>query len=273
MKIVSLLFELMVWKMKILNILVFVTAVFLAGCGGGQEILTVASPYHSASEFVGRYDVVGTSVENRRIESLVLGQGDDVIFVIASIHGNENVGTPLVLQLTEYLYQHQDLLEGRKVVLLPVANPDGVFYNSRFNARGVDLNRNFSAANRRNNEQFGQAGLSEPEARIIGELIETHDPNRIVTIHQISKGLGCIDYDGPGKELAERMGEYCPLVVEKIGAQPGSLGSYAGETLGIAIITVELPREHGGFNSQRLWQRYGGALVAAVLYPEKAKLK
>ena len=235
--------------------------------------MTIAWPYNWQSQLARRYDVAGTSVENRPIESLVLGRGDDVIFVIASIHGNENVGTPLILQLTEYLYQHQNLLKGRKVVLLPVANPDGVFYNSRFNARGVDLNRNFSADNRRNNEQFGQAGLSEPEARIIGELIETHNPDRIVTIHQISKGTGCIDYDGPGKELAEHMGQYCPLAVKKIGAQPGSLGSYAGETLDIAIITVELPREHGGFNSQRLWQRYGGALVAAVLYPEKSKSK
>jgi len=255
--------------MKTLTNLVFVAGVFLSGCSCPQDVLTIASPYHSASELVGRYHVVGTSVENRQIECSVLGKGEDGILIIASIHGNENGGTPLVLQLTEYLHQHQNLLRGRKVVFLPVANPDGVFYNSRFNARGVDLNRNFSAANRRNNEQFGHTALSEPEARIIKQLIEEYSPDRIVTIHQ---GLECIDYDGPGKALADRMAEYCSLPIRKIGAQPGSLGSYAGETLGIPIITFELPRRHGGFNSKRLWEQYGTALVAAVVYPEKAKL-
>ncbi len=189
-----------------------------------------------------------------------------MVFVIASIHGNENGGTPLVLQLTEYLHQHRDLLQGRKVVLLPVANPDGVFYNSRFNTRGVDLNRNFSTTNRRNNAQFGHTALSEPEARIIKQLIEEYSPDRIVTIHQ---GLDCVDYDGPGKELAERMAQYCSLPIRKLGAQYGSLGSYAGEALGIPIITLELPWRHGGFNSKHLWDKYGAALVSVVVYPER----
>jgi protein MpaA len=255
--------------MKILTNLVFVTGVFLAGCSCPQDVLTIASPYHSASELVGRYHVVGTSVENRQIECLVLGEGEDVVLIIASIHGNENAGTPLVLQLTEYLYQHKDILQGRQVVFLPVANPDGVFYNCRFNTRGVDLNRNFSAANRRNNAQFGHTALSEPEARIIKQLIEECSPDRIVTIHQ---GLDCIDYDGPGKMLAERMAQYCSLPIKKIGEQSGSLGSYAGETLGIPIITIELPWRHGGFNSKCLWEQYGAVLVAAVVHPEKVKL-
>ncbi len=257
-------------KIKTLTNLVFITGIFLAGCGGPKrplgEALVITSPYHSASEFVGRYNVVGTSVENRQVECIVLGEGEDVIFIIASIHGNENAGTPLVLLLTEYLHQHKDLLRGRQVVLLPVANPDGVFYNCRFNARGVDLNRNFSAANRRNIAQFGHTALSEPEARIIKQLIEEYSPDRIVTIHQ---GLDCIDYDGPGKALAERMAQYCSLPIKKLGARPGSLGSYAGETLGIPIITIELPRVHEGFNSKHLWDKYGITLITAIIYPEK----
>ena len=33
-------------------------------------------------------------------------------------------------------------------------------------------------------------------------------------------------------------------------------------------ITFELPQRHSGFNSKRLWDQYGLALVAAVVYPE-----
>lgn len=265
---------------KLINF-VLITGMFFAGCDSHQKsqssLLTISSPYHASSQWVGRYHVVGTSVENRQIECVVLGEGEDVIFIIASIHGNENGGTPLVLQLTEYLHQHQNLLRGRKVVLLPVANPDGVFYNCRFNARGVDLNRNFPAANRRNNEQSGHTALSEPEARIIHQLIRQHTVNRIVTVHQISQGRDGIgrehiDYDGPGKALADHMAQYCSLPIKRLGARAGSLGSYAGETLGIPIVTFELPLRHKEFNSDRLWKKYGVALLAAVVYPDRVKI-
>ena len=255
---------------KLIKSAIITGVLLITGCcvheRTASNVLTIASPYHSASELVGRYHVVGTSIENRQSECLVLGKGEDVVLIIASIHGNENGGTPLVLQLIEYLHQHQNLLRGRKVVFLPVANPDGVFYNCRFNARGVDLNRNFSSVNRQNSSRFGHTALSEPEARIIYQLIRQHNPNRIVNIHQ---GFECIDYDGPGKAVAERMAEYCSLSVKILGAQPGSLGSYAGETLSIPIITLELPRVHRGYNSKRLWEQYGAALAAVVVYPEK----
>jgi protein MpaA len=211
---------------------------------------------------------VAKSVQNRPIEHIVLGQGRDVTFVLAAIHGSEKAGIPLVHRLTQYLQQNPHLLQGRKVVLLPVANPDGVARNTRFNARGVDLNRNFPTANRLNNKRFGRTALSEPEAREIDQLIRQYAPDRIVSIHQ---SLACIDYDGPSRALANRMAEYCNLPLIKLGAKPGSLGSYAGLTLGIPIITLELTRTSNRPNSERLWRRYGPALIAAIVYPNRVK--
>jgi protein MpaA len=212
--------------------------------------------------------IVAKSIQNRPIEHIVLGQGRDVTFILAAIHGNEPAGIPLVRRLAQYLQQHPHLLQGRKVVLLPVANPDGVAHNTRFNARGVDLNRNFSTANRINSRRFGRTALSEPEARIITQLIRQYAPDRIVSIHQ---PLACVDYDGPGKALARRLAEYCNLPLIKLGAKPGSLGSYAGVTLGIPIITLEMPRTADRLNSERLWRQYGPALIAAVVYPNRVR--
>ena len=211
--------------------------------------------------------IAGESIENRPIAYTVLGQGADVIFILAAIHGNENAGTPLVRRLERYLQQHPELLEGRRIVLLPIANPDGVARNSRYNARGIDLNRNFQASNRINSYRFGYSALSEPEARAIALLIRLYAPDRIVSIHQ---PLACIDYDGPSRTLANRIAEYCDLPVKKIGAKPGSLGSYAGMTLGIPIITLELPRAADKFNQEQLWQQYGPALTAVITYPYRA---
>jgi protein MpaA len=212
-----------------------------------------------------RYRIVGTSVQRRPIMCLELGEGSDVTFIMATIHGNEAAGTPLVRRLSWYLREHPAMLDGRKVVLMAVANPDGMVNGSRYNARGVDLNRNFEAANRVNSKQAGLTALSEPEASVIKRLILEYEPDRIVSIHQ---PLNCIDYDGPARMLAERMGQYCPLPVKKLGARPGSLGSYAGETLGIPIITFEMTQADSKLNSVALWQKYGRALLAAIVYPD-----
>jgi protein MpaA len=212
--------------------------------------------------------IAGKSIENRPITYTVLGQGGDVTFILAAIHGNEKAGIPLVRRMESYLQQQPELLQRRRVVLLPISNPDGVIRNSRYNAIGVDLNRNFPSANRINSNRFGRIPLSEPEARAIEQLIRQYAPDRIVSIHQ---PLACIDYDGPSGALAIRMAQYCNLPVRKLGAKPGSLGSYAGIALNIPIITLELPGTANRFNSEQLWQQYGPALVAAMMYPYRAK--
>jgi len=212
-----------------------------------------------------QYRIVGTSVERQPIMCLVLGEGPDVTFILATIHGNEVAGTPLVRWLGKYLRQYPEMLTGRTVVLLSVVNPDGMAHDRRHNSRGVDLNRNFEASNRLNDKESGQIALSEPEARVIHRLILQYKPDRIVTLHQ---PLACIDYDGPAQMLADRMGKYCALPVKKLGAKPGSLGSYAGVTLGIPIITFEMMGADSQLDSETLWHKYGRALLAAILYPD-----
>jgi protein MpaA len=129
----------------------------------------------------------------------------------------------------------------------------------------VDLNRNFEAANRVDNSTNGFRALSEPESRASKAVIEQYRPNRIVSIHQ---PLDCIDYDGPGRALATRMAQYCPLPVKKLGGRPGSLGSYAGDGLGIPTITFEMPAGATKLSEAALWQQYGRALLAAIQYPD-----
>jgi len=217
---------------------------------------------------IQRY-VVGASNENRPIRCLVIGKGEDAVLIMASVHGDETAGTPLVRRMAEYLRGHPEMLEGRKVMLLPMVNPDGGKRNSRYNARGVDLNRNFAAVNRRNSRRHGFSALSEPETRAIVRAIRQCDPNRVIVLHQ---PLACIDYDGPGRNLAEHIAKYCNLPVRKLGAMPGSLGSYAGVDLGIPTITFELPGNLRKIGDERAWKQYGPALIASVLYPAGPEL-
>jgi protein MpaA len=209
--------------------------------------------------------LMGRSVKGRPIMIQVLGQGSDTTLIMATIHGNEPAGMILVEQLSEHLRENPTLLAGRRVVLLPVANPDGMAAGTRENIHGVDLNRNFEAANRVDNETNGHSALTEPESRALQKIIKEYSPSRIVSVHQ---PLTCIDFDGPARALATRMAQYCDLPIKKLGAKPGSLGSFTGEELKIPTITLELPEGAKGMSAAALWEQYGRSLLAAITYPE-----
>lgn len=208
--------------------------------------------------------VAGKSFEGRPIECIVLGDGPEVFLLLATIHGNESAGTPLVAEFEKWLLNHPNELTGRQLVIVPVVNPDGFAANQRFNTRGVDLNRNFPAGNwqEKGVNLHGASPLSEPESRVLMQLLCRYFPDRVVSIHQ---PVDCIDYDGPGKALAEAMAAECPLKVKKLGGRPGSFGSFVGETLGKPIITLELPKD-AGMDGPTLWKQYGKALIAALRY-------
>lgn len=212
--------------------------------------------------------IVGHSVEGRPILCRRIGDGEYVVLMMASIHGNESAGTPLLNDLAEHVVANRDLLSGVTLVLMPVVNPDGVESEKRYNARGIDLNRNFPAENRQNSARYGLNALSEPEALAIYQVINDTLPDHIVTLHE---PLQCVDYDGPAKELATAMSEHCPLPVKKLGSRPGSLGSYAGVTLGIPTITFELPRNAADQSPELLWRFYGEALIQAVRHRHQTR--
>ena len=247
-----------------------VICILFAGCQQPQsEVKPVGleeeQRERSAEELlpISKYHIGGKSVLKRPIVYQTLGSGPDVVLIMASIHGNEPAGTPLVHTLAQYLKQNTHLLKGRTVVLVPVVNPDGLASHTRHNARNIDLNRNFAAINRVNTATYGSSGHSEPESIFVDSLIKKYRPHRIVSIHQ---PLDCVDYDGPARELAEMMARQCRLPLKKLGSRPGSLGAYAGETLGIPIVTFEMRRGDTGLSETQLWKLYGNAMLSAVTY-------
>ncbi len=209
--------------------------------------------------------IAGYSLGGKPIEYQMHGRSGPLVMVIASIHGNEPAGTPLARRLDEILSQKPELIEGKRVLIVPVANPDGYLTRQRLNGSGVDLNRNFPTGNRVNSARNGRP-LSEPESRVLLELIEKHRPDHVISIHQPLKVL---DYDGPGLELAEAMRKWCQLPVKRVGSLPGSLGSYVGVELKRPIVTVELPGGAEKESMEQIWGRYGRMLLAGVMFPQE----
>ncbi|MBI1851784.1 MAG: DUF2817 domain-containing protein [Planctomycetes bacterium] len=244
-----------------------IVVAMIAGCASTPEATHMTDSPKIASARRAKKPashVDATSVEGRPIDVVVLGNGPIVVMILATIHGDETAGTGLVRGLERELHDRPSMLQGRRVVLVPVANPDGVARGTRGNAHGVDLNRNFPAANFSRSASHSDAALSEPESRMLERLIRTFGPDRIVSIHQ---PLACIDWDGPADALAHAMAARSSLPAHRLGGRPGSLGSWAGGTLGTPIVTVELPRSASNLGERDLWDRYGDLLLTAVLFP------
>ena len=201
------------------------------------------------------------SVEGKEIEYFVFGKGNINIHFHGAIHGDEKEGVGVLRRLMAYLRSRPYLIKGLKLIFIPIINPDGYERNSRFNARGVDLNRNFPAKNWRKlrKARSGTKPLSEPESKAVYELIKTYPPFLVVTLHSARRS---VNWDGPCQDLAERMAVWNGYRTEEtVGyPTPGSLGSWLGKDLNIPVITLEL--RHA--SEEELWKENKYALLEAI---------
>ncbi len=131
-----------------------------------------------------RGQILGRSERGRTIRALELGfPGPRRILVVGCIHGNEQAGIAVVRRLEAAAPPRSDLW------VVPNLNPDGAAANTRQNARGVDLNRNFPSAWRpigaRWDPQYsGPRPWSERESRFAKRLIVRLRPQITIWFHQ-----------------------------------------------------------------------------------------
>ena len=232
---------------------------FLASAPGCDLLDSIHEPTtaHHYSEVFGR------SIEGREIRATVLGAGKETVLLLGVVHGNEPLGEGLLDRFILEAQANSELLRGFRVVVAPVVNPDGLARRTRHNARGVDLNRNFPAANWTPVARHGAYPGSEPETRAVLKLMRQFRPTRILAIHS---PLDCVNFDGPAEPLARAIAAVTPFPLRaSIGyPTPGSLGSYAGVDLRTPTITLELGPRVG---IERAWRDTRDGLFTFVAPP------
>jgi protein MpaA len=191
------------------------------------------------------------------------GTGSSGVLILGGIHGDETAAVELAQRLLDQLARDPQACAGRSVFVIPVANPDGVASRRRVNANGVDLNRNFPAANFKPSRRYGVTAASQPETRALLSALEQVRPALIISIHCADDRRKCNSYDGPAEAIASLMSRHNGYpVTPTIGyPTPGSLGSYAGIDRGIGVITLELPRTA---LSEPAWTANRDAILAAI---------
>jgi protein MpaA len=201
-------------------------------------------------------DELGRSVEGRPIWGGVFGApaGADVpLLVVGGVHGDEASSVDAAVALAGRLTAGA---AATPLVLVPALNPDGLARNAKNNANDVDLNRNFAARNWRPEHEPryfpGAAPLSEPETRLLAQLIEGRGVRGVVAVHA---PFACVNYDGPpaAAAWAKAVAAACGWPARgDIGyPTPGSLGSWLGVDRGLPVLTLELPPgPHAAFGQQ-----------------------
>jgi len=123
---------------------------------------------------------LGLSVQGRTLRALrITGSGASKVGLIyhGAQHGNEQAGAMLVAYVADHLLANYEtdpgirsLVDNAEWYLLPIMNPDGYDVYQRFNANGLDLNRNWGGPG------SGPSPFSEPETAALRDFFQTH-PN------------------------------------------------------------------------------------------------
>ena len=132
-----------------------------------------------------------------------------VTLVVAGLHAMEHVGVATAVALLERAASPESRWRHHRLVVVPMANPDGFLAVQaglargerrfrRTNAAGVDLNRNFAVGwddryylHRILRRVFspGAGPLSEPEARAIDSLLAATRPTYALSLHAFGEWI------------------------------------------------------------------------------------
>lgn len=117
--------------------------------------------------------VIGTSTQGRAILAYTYGSGSKTILYTGSIHGNEHSSRLLMNSwMNELEINPGNIPAGTRIIVIPSLNPDGQLADSRYNARNVDLNRNFDVSDWKkdiqtvNGQPFPDGGGEKPESEV-----------------------------------------------------------------------------------------------------------
>jgi hypothetical protein len=147
---------------------------------------TVAPRSAQAQAAPGEPFIIGYSVEGQPIEGFRMGHGPRSLVLVGAIHGSEGNSAALVRDMHDLFAHNRHLLAPEfSLYIVPALNPDGLQDNVRYNANGVDLNRNWPSDNWQT-DTYDASGLvpggggpyplSEPEtAAMAGWLLYLRD--------------------------------------------------------------------------------------------------
>jgi predicted deacylase len=202
---------------------------------------------------------LGTSGAGRPITAVKIGDGARKFVLVGNTHGGPEANTyQLVSQLADYFRANpQEVPPEVRLYIIPTLNPDGLAGGTRFNAAGVDLNRNMNTnldvcpENDWSIRVAGARGIesdtggpypdSEPESRLIRDFLL--DASAVIFYHSDGGDVfPAFCEHAPSIALAQAYAASSGYRYDRYWQHyniTGGMHDWAG-SLGIAAITPEL---------------------------------
>jgi protein MpaA len=210
-----------------------------SSCGSAHGRVQASQSVGPSDLATARTVLIGRSVRGRAITARVLGPDSAArkILLVGCIHGNECAGIAILAALAR-----MPVRGGIQLWLVRELNPDGTAADTRQNARGVDLNRNFPFRWQPISEPTYYSGprpLSEPETRAAVRLIRTIQPAVTVWYHQHED---LVDLTGGDRGIARRYARIAGLRATCLPFLPGTAATWSNHTFpATTAFIVELP--------------------------------
>jgi N-acetylmuramoyl-L-alanine amidase len=203
-----------------------------------------------------RWEVIGHSEQGRPIRALRVGspRARVKLLVVGVIHGNEQAGRAIVARL-----RRARPPRGTALWLVDSANPDGMATGERWNANGVDLNRNFPYRWQPQDGVYesGAGPASEVETQDLQRFIERERPRVTLWYHQ---ALRIVVKSGGDPKLERLYSARSGLPRKRLPRYHGTAVSWQNHTFaGDTAFVVELP---GGALPPAGARRHASAVLA-----------
>jgi PKD repeat protein len=164
-----------------------------------------------------------------------------VVLWDAQLHGNEDFGSEILWLIVQWLFSDdpvaQVILERNYVLMIPVVNVDSY---GRYNARNVNLNRNFETGWSASAEYPGPYACSEPETQVLRSVYRAYDPAFYVNLHQGASSSRFWYYSRSDETVADQVLSRAGQIASDLGVtlyRSGPMGS-TGFAIGDAYSLV-----------------------------------
>ncbi len=218
---------------------------------------------------------IGRSIEGREIEVYRWGSGNAGIALIGGLHGHYELNTVRLGEaIVEYFSSdlQRPLPANVSVYVIPILNPDGVAHQSRLNARGVDLNRNWDckwsdkATYRGDPVSPGSRAFSEPETQALKDFVVSEHIEAIIFYHS-AYGSVSVGVCSDRTQLAQALGGVVAAETGYRFFRDGAFFPITGDAtgyfneIGLAAIEIELT-DHDNIE----WQKNLNGILAALAW-------
>ncbi|KND50319.1 MAG: Carboxypeptidase A1 precursor [Parcubacteria bacterium C7867-003] len=262
----------------IVIVLVILSIGFLVSSLNKKEKPVVEAPVVKVNTN-GELAIIGKTIEGRNIEAYKYGDGETHLVFVGGVHGGYEWNSILLAhKFMDYLKANPSVVPSNiTVTVIPSANPDGLYKiikkegiflasdipantntsPGRFNANGIDLNRNFDckwqpkSTWQSKTVSAGTKPFSEPEALAIKNFVEEKNPEAVVFWHSQSGAVYASQCEnGILPETLNIMNAYAKAsgyrAVPEFDAYETTGDSEAWlAKIGIPSITVELKTHEG----------------------------